>query len=206
MTLQNLKPILVCGLAAFSITSFTLPYEDKYLQLKGLGLGAGVAVLAIAGKKALDKTNERRQEREWAQQELEEEQRIASTFVQLYERNLGTVHVSALALETGASLAAAEDFLFKVAEEYEGKRMDIGTGVFYVFPHNNSTMVELNKRALDWVAQQTTALQMENKTLRSQLAAAQATPEVPVVTPQPTWGNIKPVAPPDPIDPWSNML
>lgn len=134
--------------------------------------------------------------------------KLVTCFSNNYEKYKGTVHTVNLAFDADITLKEADSFLDALAKENQGKRMDVGTGVFYVFPHHESTMVELNKRAVEWATAQSQSLHLEIQSLRAQLLAAQQLREEPqVVTPQPTWGNIKPNPQQSPgPDPWQGLL
>ena len=151
---------------------------------------------------------------EFGEQLFDWPKRASNLFIELYDTNKGLIHLSEYCIKTGLPKDMAETFLNQLAETQEGRRMEMDGKTFYAFPHNDSTLAELNNRATAWAHSQVQALQVENQAMKAQLQnlVQNNFQEQPRVSPQPTWGNIKPpqrpevTNPNEGMDPWGSLL
>ncbi len=187
----SIKTILTTALAASAFTAVSATQQPN--TIRGLVLGGGILASASAlGFQLKSSANKLREEAK--------SRKLSESFVKIYDNYRGTVQAVELAINADITVKEAETFLASVAAESQGKKIDVGTGVAYTFPHAESTLVELNKRATEWAANQVQALQMENQALRTQVQAAhmaflqgrQQQTEVPEIILPPTLGQVRP--------------
>ncbi len=187
----SVKTVITAALAAGAFAAVSATPQPN--TIRGLVLGGGILASAAVFGRQLKSSATRREEEA-------KSRKLSEAFVKIYDNYRGTVQAVELAINADITVKEAETFLVSVAAESQGKKIDVGTGVAYTFPHAQSTLVELNKRATEWAANQVQALQMENQTLRTQLQAShmaflqgrQQQAEVPDIVLPATLGQVRP--------------
>lgn len=181
----SLAPSLVLSAAVGITTAITAPqYVGASLAFAG-GLIGGSAV-------AREKTQKKAREQETAI-------RVTSCFSSLYESNRGIIDPVQLAFLSNVSVDKAHDFLTALAENNNGQKVPVKTGVGVVFsyPHTQAALDELTANAKKWAQDQTQQMAAELdehkraiQYLQLQQAAAKSSNQV-RDEPSP-WENVRP--------------
>jgi hypothetical protein len=181
----NLASALVLGAAVGIVTAVTGPqYVGGSLAFAG-GLIGGASLVSERNQKKL--------------KEQETAVRVTSCFSSLYESNRGIIDPVQLAFLSNVSLDKAHTFLTSLAENNNGQKVSVktGVGVVFAFPHTQAALDELTTNAKKWAEAQTQQMAAELNEhkraiqyLQLQQASKAAAPKV-ADEPSP-WENVKP--------------
>jgi hypothetical protein len=113
------------------------------------------------------------EQRRIAETKIREASKVTTAFQQSYAVNKGVVQAEEISIYGEIELEKAVAFLTALAEENNGKQIDVGRGVTYMFPHPESTIEAINRTAQNWAASQTQQLQNENQNLKQTISNLQ---------------------------------